>query len=114
MTKKEIEELDVLRNVFLSTEGYHDLILSQNKIDYFGVLLLKEQVMQLKEMISDYEKIEEYEACVDLQKDLTELTEAIKESELCIHWNNCEFVGDYDGVCLSSNNCKFPNCENKT
>jgi len=81
MTSKELKHLKSLRRIFEIAESSHDYSLSDAEMDYFGYLILKDELRKTNKIIKEYESLEKYEAAHELLQSVNTLKEHIKEIE---------------------------------
>ncbi len=81
MTNKEIKHFKSLKRMFEAAETSEDYSMPVAYLDYFGYLILKDELEKTNRIIKRHEKLEEYEVAAELLKSAKQIQEHIKEIE---------------------------------
>lgn len=79
MTKKERDQLELLKDLAEISGNQHRSLLSNTQVEYFGYLILKDELFETNQKIKKFEETEEYEKAAKALKIIKELEKHISE-----------------------------------
>tara|TARA_R110002012_G_scaffold3681_2_gene17275 strand:+ start:2551 stop:2811 length:261 start_codon:yes stop_codon:yes gene_type:complete len=79
MTDKERDDLEIFQKIMAISGDSYEGFLSDKDIDYFGYLILKDELRKTNEIIKEFEKIENYEGAQDLLENAKAIQKNIDE-----------------------------------
>lgn len=79
MTRKERDQLELLKDLADISGNQHRSLLSATQVEYFGYLILKDELFEINQRIKQFEETEEYEKAAQALKIIKELEKHISE-----------------------------------
>ena len=79
MTRKERDQLELLKDLAEISQNNNRSLLNTTQVEYFGYLILKDELFETNKEIKNYEKTEQYEKAAKALKIVKELEKHINE-----------------------------------